>query len=293
MNLLQEIEDDLFLQKKLKVLVLRLDLIHPLTGGNKYFKLKYNLQEAKALGISNVLSFGGAYSNHIAALAYEAKQNGLNSIGVIRGDELNEKSNPTLKIAKENGMQFYFVDREVYRLRNDPDFYVQLRKKFGEAFIIPEGGSNALAIKGCMEIKHQIDLPFDSIMAACGTGGTIAGIALSMDDHQKAIGIPVLKGAEFLQNEISRLQNEAIGKFNFSANAKIPSLIYDYHFGGYAKTTEELMDFKKKFESDTNIPLDKIYTCKLFYALYDLINKDHFEKNKTVVVVHSGGLQGN
>jgi len=286
MQFIQELTNSLLSEKQVKAYVLRLDLIHPTIGGNKYFKLKYNLEQAKAEGKKTILSFGGAFSNHIAALAAAGQEFGFNTIGIIRGDELSDESNPTLSLAKQNGMQFHFVDRETYRKKDDVDYIESLKQKFGNFYLVPEGGSNGLAVKGCLEIKNHIPFNFDAIMCACGTGGTIAGIALSLNEFQTAIGIPVLKGAEFLEQEILKLQSEHYKNL-------APQLIYDYHFGGYAKTSPELLEFMDLFQSEFSIPLDKIYTSKLMVAFFDLLKKNFFKSNSTIILVHTGGIQGN
>lgn len=287
MQFIQELSNPLLAQKQVKAFVLRLDLIHPSIGGNKFFKLKYNIEQAKAEGKKTILSFGGAYSNHIAALAAAGHEFGLSTIGVIRGEELNPESNATLSLAKQNGMRFHFVDRETYRRKSEQAFIESLKDKFGDFYLVPEGGSNELAVKGCMEIKDYIPVEFNTIMCACGTGGTIAGISLSLNQHQKAIGIPVLNGAEFLVNDIEKLQIKSGHK------PITPLLIHDYHFGAYAKTSEELIEFMNSFESEFAIPLDKIYTSKLFFGFFDLLKKDYFEPNTCIILVHTGGLQGN
>jgi 1-aminocyclopropane-1-carboxylate deaminase len=291
MNLLEKIHDPLFETKELNVYVLRLDKLHPLTGGNKHFKLKYNLEQAKELNSPAVLSFGGAYSNHIAALASAAKEAGLHSIGVIRGNELDENSNETLRTARANGMQFYFTDREAYRNKHKPDFLQELKERFGDFYLIPEGGSNAPAVKGCREIRSFIPVPFAYMVTACGTGGTIAGISLSLEEHQQAIGIPVLKGADFLEKDILELQRRYFDFYREVPVFKAPQLLYDYHFGGYAKSSPLLEQFRTDFERSMGIALDGIYTAKAFYALYDLARKDLFLPGKTVVILHTGGLQ--
>ena len=272
--------------------MLRLDLFHPEIGGNKYFKLKYNLEQARLCWHSTLLSFGGAYSNHIAALANAGKIYGFKTIGIIRGDELEIKSNKTLKQASENGMHLHFIDREMYRKKKDSDFIENLRKQFGDFYLIPEGGSNAFAIKGCKEIIELIPFHADVICCAVGTGGTIAGMHLSSDYNQHIIGIPVLKNATFLYNDIKLLQQQySMQTVNEDQIGKL-ELIFDYHFGGYAKSTSELEQFQFEFQNEFNISLDKIYTSKLFYAIFDLIKKDFFQARKKIIIVHTGGLQG-
>lgn len=260
----------------------REDLIHPFVSGNKFRKLKYNLLQANTENQSTLLTFGGAYSNHIAAVAYAGKENGFQTIGIIRGDELADKiaSNPTLKFAQECGMQFEFVSREDYRLKTDAAFLAQLENKFGSFYLIPEGGTNALAIKGCEEILTQEDGIFDYVACAIGTGGTISGIINSALPHQKILGFPALKG-DFLQDEIRNfVQNE-----NWE-------LITEYHFGGYGKVNTDLVDFINRFLEKTKIPLDPVYTGKMVFGIVDLIEKNYFPKNSKILLIHTGGLQG-
>ena len=260
----------------------REDLIHPFVSGNKFRKLKYNLLQAKTENQSTLLTFGGAYSNHIAAVAYAGKENGFQTIGIIRGDELADKiaSNPTLKFAQECGMQFEFVSREDYRLKTEATFLEQLENKFGSFYLIPEGGKNALAIKGCEEILTQEDGNFDYVACAIGTGGTISGIINSALPHQKILGFPALKG-DFLQDEIR----------NFVQNDNW-ELITDYHFGGYGKVNTVLVDFINRFLEKTKIPLDPVYTGKMVFGIVDLIEKNYFPENATILLIHTGGLQG-
>ena len=266
----------------ISLVIKREDLIHPFVSGNKFRKLKYNLLQAKAENQSTLLTFGGAYSNHIAAVAYAGKENGFQTIGVIRGDELTDKiaSNPTLKFAQECGMQFEFVSREAYRLKTEAAFLEQLEQKHGSFYLIPEGGTNDLAVKGCEEILTQEDGVFDYVATAIGTGGTISGIINSALPHQKILGFPALKG-DFLQDEIR----------NFVQNDNW-ELITDYHFGGYGKVNSDLVDFINRFLKKTKIPLDPIYTGKMVFGIVDLIEKNYFPKNSKILLIHTGGLQG-
>ena len=260
----------------------REDLLHPFISGNKFRKLKYNLLQAKAENQETVLTFGGAYSNHIAAVAYAGKEQGFNTIGVIRGEELTSKiaENPTLQFAQECGMQFEFVTREAYRLKTEPDFIVNLEQKFGSFYLVPEGGTNEYAIKGCEEILTEEDAKFDFVCCAVGTGGTISGIINSALPHQKVLGFPALKG-DFLRDEIRK----------FAAN-KNWELLTDYHFGGYGKVNEELVQFINKFYEQTQVPLDPIYTGKMVFGVLDLIQKNYFPNNAKILLIHTGGLQG-
>lgn len=268
--------------KSISVTIKREDLLHPVVSGNKFRKLKYNLLQAKAENKETLLTFGGAFSNHIAAVAYAAQEQGFRSVGVVRGDELNEKtdSNPTLQFAKECGMQFEFVSREAYRHKTEASFVEELKAKFGDFYLVPEGGTNALAIKGCQEILTGEDAKFDYICCAVGTGGTISGIINSALSHQKVLGFPALKG-NFLQDEI-RI---------FAENDNW-ELINDYHFGGYAKINEELVHFINQFYEDTKIPLDPVYTGKMVFGVLDLIQKDFFPAHSNILLIHTGGLQG-
>ncbi|MFK7747790.1 MAG: 1-aminocyclopropane-1-carboxylate deaminase/D-cysteine desulfhydrase, partial [Kordia sp.] len=255
---------------------------HPFVSGNKFRKLKYNLAEAKKEKHDTLLTFGGAFSNHIAAVAAAGKAYGFKTIGIIRGEELASKidSNPTLRFAVENGMKLKFVTRETYREKTSKTFLTQLTTEFGRFYNIPEGGTNNLAVKGCAEIITQNEQNFDTICCAVGTGGTIAGICNGAHQYQQILGFPALKG-DFLQKEISQ--------FTTKDNWK---LMIDYHFGGYGKVSEELIVFMNQFKQQTNIPLDPIYTGKMLFGIIDLIKKGHFAKQNRILAIHTGGLQG-
>ncbi|MCG2610616.1 pyridoxal-phosphate dependent enzyme [Flavobacterium sp. SM15] len=262
--------------------VKREDLLHPQISGNKFRKLKYNLQEAKNQGFSKLLTFGGAFSNHIAATAAAGNEFGFHTIGVIRGEELVDKidQNATLSLAKENGMQFEFVSRECYRQKETTEFIEKISEKYGKVFVLPEGGTNELAVKGCEEILTASDADFTHVCCAVGTGGTVSGIINSLHPNQKAIGFAVLKG-DFLSQDICR----------FAKNGRW-FLNNDYHFGGYAKINEELVRFLNDFHKQTGIPLDPVYTGKMFFGILDLIKKDYFKKGSKILAIHTGGLQG-
>jgi 1-aminocyclopropane-1-carboxylate deaminase len=260
----------------------REDLIHPFISGNKFRKLKYNLLQAKAEEKSKLLTFGGAFSNHIAALAYAGKENNLETIGIIRGDELESKisENPTLTFAQNCGMKFEFVTREVYKTKASNAFIEDLKGRYGDFYLVPEGGTNSLAVKGCEEILTDEDYDFTHICCAIGTGGTISGLINSAKSNQKIIGFPALKG-DFLSDDIR--------KFATNSNWEVQ---LDYHFGGYAKINEELIRFINDFYKQTNIPLDPIYTGKMMFGIVDLINKGYFPKGAKILAIHTGGLQG-
>lgn len=257
-------------------------LIHPFISGNKYRKLKYNIEAAKSQKKSTLLTFGGAYSNHIAAVAYAGKINGLQTIGIIRGEELESKvsTNPTLKLAQSCGMQLKFISREDYRNKAKPVFLEGLKSEFDDFYLIPEGGTNPLAVKGCEEILTENDAKFDFICCSVGTGGTISGLINSSKKHQKVLGFPALKG-DFL--------NQDIRKFATQENWE---LIDKYHFGGYGKIKPELITFINKFKKDFDIPLDPIYTGKMMYGVFDLLDKGFFPKDSKILAIHTGGLQG-
>lgn len=260
----------------------REDLLHPFVSGNKFRKLKYNVLQAKAENQTVLLTFGGAFSNHIAAVAYAGKEQGFETIGVIRGDELRDKisENPTLSFAQECGMRFEFVTREAYRHKTETAFIEQLQVKFGSFYLVPEGGTNDLAVKGCEEILTEFDAHFDFVCSAVGTGGTISGLINSALPHQKVLGFPALKG-DFLQNEIHKFVNN-----------KNWELITDYHFGGYGKVTTEFIEWMNWFYAQTGIPLDPIYTGKMVFGVMDLIQRNYFSPKSKILMIHTGGLQG-
>jgi len=286
-NPIQEIHDSFISSFGVRLLVQRTDLNHPHISGNKWFKLKYNIAEAKKNNFETLLTFGGAFSNHIAATAAAGKKFGFKTIGIIRGDEKNELNN-TLQFASDCGMELIFISREKYREKENIEFIEELKNRFGKFYLLPEGGSNLLAVKGCAEIIQNSTISFDCICCSCGTGTTIAGIASTLKTTQKAIGFSALKGADFLEPSIEKYIFEFTGerKMNWEIN-------HDYHFGRYAKVTNELKKFMIDFEKNNHIPLDFVYTGKLFFGIYDLIRKGYFVKGETVLVLHTGGLQGN
>ena len=270
------------LPNAISLYIKREDLIHPFVSGNKFRKLKYNLLQAKAENHDTLLTFGGAFSNHIAAVAYAGQEQGFKTIGIIRGDELRDKisENPTLTFAQNCGMQFEFVTREQYRLKNDILFLEKLKENFSRFYHIPEGGTNALAIKGCQEILTEGDVDFDFVCCSIGTGGTISGIINTILPHQKVLGFPSLKG-DFLKDEIR----------NFVQNQNW-ELITDYHFGGYGKVNEELITFINQFYNENKIPIDPIYTGKMVFGVIDLIHKNYFPAKSKILLIHTGGIQG-
>jgi 1-aminocyclopropane-1-carboxylate deaminase len=300
--IIQWLEFPLFRERKVNVSVLRLDLIHELISGNKWFKLKYNLEDASNESYDTVLTFGGAFSNHILATAVACKLAGVKSIGVIRG-ERDSENNPTLSKAKAYGMQLHFVSREEYKNKTEESFISELRRKFGRFYLVPEGGNNLNGARGCMEILKDISETYNYIFCACGTGTTFAGLAASLKPDQKLIGISVLKGEQTMISDAQKTVNDLIGNDSFliSNNDEMLSgnqisetgILNAYHFGGYAKHTKELLDFKSEFEAQTRIPLDYVYTAKLFFAAHDLISKNKIPEGSKLLIIHSGGVQGN
>lgn len=260
----------------------REDKIHRHISGNKYRKLKYNLISAREQLHDTLLTFGGAFSNHIAATASAGAEHGFKTIGIIRGEELIDKisGNPTLVFAQKCGMHFKFVSRELYRKKVTPQFLDDLKNEFGNFYMLPEGGTNHLAIKGCEEILTEADKEYDYVCVSVGTGGTISGLINSSGTDQKILGFPSLKG-DFLRNEIKKMTN----KTNWE-------LITDYHFGGYGKINRDLIAFINQFKQETKVPLDPVYTGKMLFGIVDLIVKGFFRKGSKILVIHTGGLQG-
>ena len=277
--LTQEIQVD---NASVKLFIRREDLIHPFVSGNKFRKLKYNLLQAKKENQHTLLTFGGAYSNHIAATAFAGKEYGFQTVGVIRGEELEAKidENPTLQFAQDCGMKFEFVSRDTYRLKDTANFIEKLREKHGSFYLVPEGGTNEFAVNGCEEILNKADEDYDFICCAVGTGGTISGLINGSFEGQKVLGFPALKG-DFLQKDIR----------NFAKNNNF-SLLNEYHFGGYGKVTSELIEFINSFYKKNKIPLDPIYTGKMVFGVIDLIQKNYFPKNAKILLIHTGGMQG-
>lgn len=274
---------NLIREKEIALYIKREDLLHPIISGNKFRKLKYNLEEAKQQNKKTLLTFGGAFSNHILAVAGAGAEFGFNTIGVIRGEELenNINDNPTLSQAKDFGMQFHFVSRDLYREKETHSFILQLQDKYGDFYLLPEGGTNFLAIKGCEEILTVEDKTFFThVVCSTGTGGTFSGLVNSSTENQQLIGFSSLKGA-FLSDVIRNF----VTKSNWIIND-------DYHFGGYGKVNCELIQFLNAFYKQTKIPLDPIYTGKMVYGVMDLIEKDFFPPNAKILMIHTGGLQG-
>ncbi|WP_216934728.1 MULTISPECIES: 1-aminocyclopropane-1-carboxylate deaminase/D-cysteine desulfhydrase [unclassified Acinetobacter] len=277
----QNIPDQRIFIKDVSVTIRRLDLVHPQISGNKFFKLKYNFLDAQRQGYQHILSFGGAYSNHIAATAFAAQHFGFKSVGIIRGEELAHRPlSSTLTTAQQCGMQLHFVSREHYRRKQQPDYLAELTVQFSRHYLIPEGGTNPLAIQGCREILKEGDAQFDVICCAVGTGGTITGLIEASEVHQQVLGFSALKGS-FLKDEVAQLTR----KTNWN-------IFDDYCCGGYAKINAALMQFIRDFEAEFAIPLEQVYTAKMLMGILDLIEKNYFPAGSKLLVIHSGGLQG-
>lgn len=281
---LQEIKDDALELAGVRLYVKRDDLIHSEISGNKWRKLKYNILEAQKRKSKVLLTFGGAYSNHLYAVASAGNSSGIATVGIVRGEELNTGSSPTLQFCHQKGMQLHFVSRQEYREKENGTTAVSIINS--SCYVVPEGGSNSFALPGVGDMVREVEaqlgkLP-DHFAVAGGTGGTTAGI---LSAGGKVLCFPALKGGAFLEKDIALL---SLGSVKM-AGLKILS---NYHFGGYGKYTNELIDFIRQFEKTNHIRLEQVYTGKLFFGLYDLIKKGYFERNTIIVAVHTGGLQG-
>tara|TARA_B110000263_G_scaffold243246_1_gene249731 strand:- start:7806 stop:8774 length:969 start_codon:yes stop_codon:yes gene_type:complete len=277
---LHQIFNSLYKDTNIKVFIKRLDLIESDISGNKYFKLKYNIKEVISKGYNKIVTFGGAFSNHILASSIIAKNNNLLSIGIIRG-EAHHPLNATLKKATLNGMKLIYISRSEYKLKESKKFTENIYDLYGDCYIIPEGGTNDLAIKGTGDIITDHD-DYDYICCPVGTGGTIAGIINTSNSNQRVLGFPAIKGFDTLNDNINLWSN----KDNWT-------LIDKYNFGGYARFNNDLIDFIKDFYLNHNIPLDLIYTSKMIYGVNDLIRNNRINSNSSVLLIHTGGLQGN
>ena len=269
------------LNKNIKIYIKREDLIHPVISGNKFRKLKYNLNELKNKNKSLLITFGGAFSNHLLAVAYLGKVEGIKTLAIVRGEELiNFKLNATLQKCSDFGMNFDFISREKYRDRNKRDFILELEHKFKNSYIIPEGGTNMLGVKGCEEILTVHDKEFfDVVCVPVGSGGTFSGLINSSSKHQKILGFSALKNSNI---------KEVINKFVIKNNWE---LFDDSFFGGYAKFNKELINFINQFYKDYNIKLDSIYNAKMILRIIDLIDKNNWTYGENILIINTGGTQ--
>ena len=277
--------------RNVKLFVKRDDLIHEVISGNKWRKLKFNVKQCQAMKYDGILTLGGAYSNHLLAAAAACQQEGIKSIGLVRGEELNLESNHMLKQCSELGMQLVFISREEYALRHEKEYHEELVLKFPSRMVIPEGGANYYGMIGCQEIMAETENNFDFVFVAQGTTTTSCGILLSIPERTKLVAVPVLKGFD-AEGEMRRM-------FSYSG---FPSEIIDdlmeqltimpdHHFGGYAKFNDDLLDRMEQIFDETNIPLDPIYTGKTFVAMLDFIESNDVRDAK-ILFVHTGGIAG-
>ena len=298
---LQHLQSPFLENAGITLYVKRDDLIHPQFGGNKWRKLKYNLIAAREKNCNTLLTFGGAWSNHIYATAAAGQYFGFKTIGYIRGEK-HDPLNPTLSFAEQCGMQLVYLDRKTYRNKNDSRYLDSLKEQYKNTYILPEGGSNLLATHGCKEIVTEIDSaltkPFDVICCASGTGATLAGLISAMhtadkSHHQTAIGFSALKGGAFLNNDVKNFLRQSDCKTTYR-QTNIDWHIEDrFYFNGYAKVNDELIQFIHDFKAQYGFMLDAVYTAKMFYGLFELIKNHTFNSGSTIVAIHSGGLQGN
>ena len=281
-SILTKIDDPLLDQYQIKLWIKRDDLLHPIISGNKWRKLKYTLDHALSEGADTLISMGGAYSNHLHALAYVGKALGLKTIGLVRGEQ-PETLTPTLSDLQNWGMVLKFVSRFDYRLLRQYKGFYDLPGLKPRQYWLPEGGAQALALKGVAELVNEIDVAYDILCVPCGTGATLAGIIDMVPDQVSVMGFAALKNAEFLQTDVESLLPRPCSNWQINM---------DYHFGGFAKTSAELMTFMADFEFKTGIPLEPVYTGKMIYAIYNLITKHTFKPGQRIIAVHTGGLQG-
>jgi 1-aminocyclopropane-1-carboxylate deaminase len=276
--------DERLQAKQVRLNILRLDQVHPLVSGNKWFKLKENIKDALQQHCTSLLTFGGAYSNHLVATAAAAKASGLQSIGIVRGFHGKEYPTETLKQCETLGMQLHYVSREDYAKKRAEEFLSELQMLYPEAYIIPEGGDNENGITGAGEIASYIPPDTNLVVLAIGTGTTFAGIRSRLDNAVHMLGFPVMKGGVYLKEEIEHKLDT--NKDNWQLNA-------NYHFGGFAKHNQALIDFMNGFYAKHHIPLDFVYTAKMMYGVFDLLQKDYFPEGSNICCIHTGGLQGN
>lgn len=276
---IQEIKHPALLEASVQLFIKREDLNHPFVSGNKWWKLRYNLQEAQLHRHDTLLTFGGAYSNHIYAVAAAAKELGLKSIGVIRGEE-RLPLNTRLKSVVKNGMTLHYVSRLHYKNKNDETFLKGLNEEYGRFYLIPEGGSNELGVKGMEEFGNQLPQDFDYLCCPIGTGASLAGLIRAASDKNILLGFTVMKGGESWRDEVN----------NYRPVYDNWDLQYEYHFGGYAKSNSVLNHFIDDFKDSYGIPLDPVYSAKMFFGIFDLVRKNFFKKGSRILALHTGGI---
>jgi 1-aminocyclopropane-1-carboxylate deaminase len=279
---LEELPDARLARAGVRLYLKRDDLISPEIPGNKWRKLKYNLAAAQAQGHHALLTFGGAYSNHIRATAAAGHYFGFATVGVIRGEE-HLPLNASLDYAVRHGMRLSYLDRATYRDKMSPEVIAGLHGRFGDFYLLPEGGTNAAALPGCAEIPGEIGRPFDLICCPCGTGGTLAGLAHGLGAGQRALGFCVLKGGQFLARDVADLQHAAFGTSpgNWSVE-------HDFHFGGFARRKPALEEFIADFRARHALTLNWVYTAKMMYGIFALAERGTFPAGTAIVAVITG-----
>ncbi|OQP43219.1 hypothetical protein A4H97_13205 [Niastella yeongjuensis] len=281
----QPVSDELLYRKNVAIDVLRLDLIHPVISGNKWFKLKYHLQEALQQNKKGILTFGGAWSNHLVATALACAQANLASIGIIRGERPAVLSD-TLQEVQDYAMQLRFISRDKYA--NEAAIIPELQDMFTDYYIVPQGGQSHLGVLGAAEIARLTQIEsYSHICCAAGTGTMLAGLVHAALPQQQVIGISSLK--------IPDDENNSLNSFvrPYASNPKQYAIFYDYHFGGYARKTDELISFMNSTYQQHELPTDFVYTGKLLFGVKHLVQTDYFQPGSRLLLVHSGGLQGN
>jgi 1-aminocyclopropane-1-carboxylate deaminase len=279
---LEELHDDRLARAGVRLFLKRDDLINPDIPGNKWRKLTYNIEAAQAQGHDLIVTFGGAYSNHIRATAAAGYHFGFSTIGVIRGEE-QLPLNPVLACAVSHGMRLTYMDRATYRDKTSLAVIRSLRERFGRFCLLPEGGSNELAVRGCTEITGEISQPFEVICCPCGTGGTLAGIAQGLGQGQRALGFSVLKGGEFLGRQVAELQSRTFG-----APSGNWAIEHGFHFGGFARRGPLLDEFIADFSQCHGLEPNWIYTAKMLYGIFALAGQPALPPGTTVVAVITG-----
>lgn len=280
-----QLHSPLLSEKKVQLFIKRDEFIHPVLQGNKWRKLKYNLLEANIQKQKTLLSFGGAYSNHLHALAFAGQHFGFNTIGIIRGEE-PAKPNPCLQDMENWGMQLEYIKRIDYKQKTTDEFIHNLRKKFGDFYLIPEGGNNPQGIKGCAELLDELEQNYDVICSEVGSGTMFS----SLITHNKELSTRFL-GFVIMKNK--QIESDIREQTSIQNNiATAWSLIHNYHFGGFAKANAELHQFISDFKMRFNIQLEPVYSGKMLYGIFDLIKKDHFKPGTKILAIHGGGLQG-
>lgn len=281
-SILTKVNDALLEKHQVELWIKRDDLLHPIISGNKWRKLKYSLNHALTMGANTVISMGGTYSNHLHALAYIGKVLGLKTVGLIRG-EAPATLTPSLLDMQHCGMELRFVSRSDYRLLRQYKQWNSLPNLTAGQYWLPEGGAEALALLGVAELVGEIDRSYDVLCVPCGTGTTLAGLVTAVADNVSVLGFAALKNAGFLTADVNALLPKPYNNWRINL---------DYHFGGFAKTNAALLDFITDFELKHQMPLDPVYTGKMLYGLYDLVEKQHFQPNQRIITLHTGGLQG-